>query len=208
MRIGNRHEARNQRAHGADRRLFHLVFADRLWRGGKGDDDGWIINATEALGSTLKLAHLPNKPPPRLRLGGFIPPNDMPAGEYNIICEGASPKQSWKNGWRINLKYRVTDGEYTGVALNQWITVDASGVVSPRSRYVKQCEVALGRPLEPEDDLDNPASIFCGRFFRGFVGFRYTDGPRGGTSRPDNALRKKDGSDGLRVHELRGVIGL
>jgi len=158
-------------------------------------------------GSSLKLAHLPTKPPPRLRLGGFVPPDDMPAGEYNLMCDGAS-KQQWKTGWRIDLKYRVTDGEYTGVALNQWITIDASGVILPRSRYARHCELALGRPLEAEDDLNNPASIFCGRFFRAFVGFRYTDRPRGGTSHPDNPLRKKDDSDGLRVHELRGVIEL
>src|SRR5262249_9615716 len=164
-------------------------------------------NSKRRSGLTLKVAHLPTKPPPRLRLGGLIPPDDMPGGEYNIMCDGAS-KQPWKNGWRVDLKYRVTDGEYTGVALNQWITIDASGVISPRSRYAKQCEVALGRPLEAEDDLNNPASIFCGRLFKAFVGFRYTDRPRGGTSHPDNALRKKDESDGLRVHELRGVIEL
>jgi hypothetical protein len=127
----------------------------------------------------------------------------MPAGEYKVMCEGAS-KQAWKTGLRIELKYRVIDGDHTGVALSQWITLDPSGVVSPRSRYAKQCEIALGRPLEAEDDLNDPGSIFSGRFFKAFVGFRMTDKPKGGTSNPDNALRRKDDADGLRVHELRG----
>jgi hypothetical protein len=152
--------------------------------------------------SKLKLAHLPNKAPPRLRLGGFQPPKNMSAAEYKVVCEGAS-KQPWKTGLRIELKHRVTDGEHTGVALSQWITVDATGVVSPRSRYATQCEIALGRPLEADDDLNDPASIFSGRIFKAFVGFRMTDKPKGGTSNLDNALRKKDSADGLRVHELR-----
>ena len=152
--------------------------------------------------SRLKVAHLPNKPPPRLRLGGFQPSENMPAGEYKIQCEGAS-KQPWKTGVRIELKHRIIDGEHAGVALSQWISVDGSGVISPRSRYARQCEIALGRPLEAEDDLNDPASIFSGVIFSAFVGFRMTDKPRGGTSNPDNALRKKDGADGLRVHELR-----
>ena len=97
----------------------------------------------------------------------------------------------------------MIEGEHTGVALSQWISVDGSGVISPRSRYARQCEIALGRPLEAEDDLNDPASIFLGCFFKAFVGFRMTDKPRGGTHNPKNALHKKDDADGLRVHELR-----
>jgi len=150
----------------------------------------------------LRLARIPNKLPPRLRLGGFQPTDDMPAGEYKVQCEGAS-KKPWSQGWRIELKHRVIDGRYTGTSLNQWIPIDASGVIAPRSRYALQCEIALGRPLdEAEDDLNGPNSIFQGRIFKAFAGFRKTDKPRGGTSAPDNAMHKKDSSDGLRVHEL------
>jgi hypothetical protein len=126
----------------------------------------------------------------------------MPAGEYKVMCDGAS-KKPWKQGWRVELKHRVIDGDHTGVSLNQWITIDASGVISPRSRYAAQCEIALGRPLEAEDDLNNPASIFSGRVFKAFVGFRKTEKPGGGTPSAENALRCKDDDDGLRVHELR-----
>jgi len=152
--------------------------------------------------SRLKVAHLPNKPPPRLRLGGFLPSENMPAGEYTVHCEGAS-KKPWAQGWRVELKHRVLEGEHAGVSLNQWIPIDASGVISPRSRYALQCEIALGRPLEPEDDLNDPASIFSGVIFSAFVGFRKTDKPRGGKNTdPENQMRKKDHDDGLRVHEL------
>jgi hypothetical protein len=30
---------------------------------------------------------LPNKPPPRLRLGGMQPSENMPAGEYKVMCD-------------------------------------------------------------------------------------------------------------------------
>jgi hypothetical protein len=151
--------------------------------------------------SRLKLAHLPTKPPARLRLGGMEPSDDMQPGEYKISCEGAS-KKSFAGGLRIELKYRVIDGPHTGTALRQWITVDASGVISPKSRYALQCAVALGRPLDTGDNPDDPASIFSGGVFRAFVGFRKTEKARGGTPTPENALRHKDGSDGLRVHDL------
>src|SRR5262249_52009663 len=81
----------------------------------------------------LKLSHLP-KPPPRLRLGGMEPSADMQPGEYKVSCEGASKKP-----FGLELKYRVIDGPHTGVGLRQWITTDASGVISPRSRYAQQC---------------------------------------------------------------------
>src|SRR5215831_6701096 len=149
---------------------------------------------------SLKLAHLP-KPIPQLRLGGMEPPPEMSSGEYKMACEGASKKMSGK-GLLIELKHRVIDGPYTGVSLRQWITVDSSGVISPNSRYAQQCAVALGRQLSVEDNLDNPASIFVGRIFSAFVGFRHTDKPRGGKYAEGNAHRRKDAADGLRVHEL------
>jgi hypothetical protein len=149
----------------------------------------------------LKLAHLPNKPPPRLRLGGFQPSESMPVGEYKVMCEGAS-KKPFAQGWRVELKHRVVDGDHTGVSLNQWIPLHASGVISPRSRYAAQCEIALGRPLEAEDDLNDPASIFSGRFFQAFVGFRKSEKAKGGTVKQEYALLRKDSADGLRVHDL------
>jgi len=65
-----------------------------------------------------------------------------------------------------------------------------------------QCAVALGRPLDTSDDINNPASIFSGRIFKAFVGYRKTEKPRGGKENPKYALRRKDPKDGLRVHDL------
>jgi hypothetical protein len=130
------------------------------------------------------------------------PSDDMQPGEYRVSCESASKKSFGHGGVRIELNYRVIDGEHTGTALRQWFTVNASGLVSPRSRFALQCAVALGRPLDTSDDVDNPASIFSGRIFRAFVGFRKTEKVRGGQDNPENALRRKDKRDGLRVHEL------
>jgi len=155
----------------------------------------------------LKLAHLPTKSAVRLRLGGMEPSEDMQPGTYKVACEGAS-KRPFKDGIRIELKYRVIDGPHTGTALRQWITVHASGVFSPRSRYATQCAVALGRPLEASDNPDDPASIFSGRIFQALVGFRKTEKPHGGKEGPDYALRRKDPRDGLRVHELVARDGL
>jgi hypothetical protein len=149
----------------------------------------------------LKVARLHTKTRTRLRLGGMEPSDDMQPDEYKILCEGASWREFAKS-IRVDLKYRVIDGPHTGTALRQWITLDKSGVFSPKSRYATQCAIALGRPLDATDNPDDPASIFSGRIFRAVVGFRKTDKPRGGTPRQGNHLQRKDGADGLRVHEL------
>ena len=152
--------------------------------------------------SRLKLSLVPNKPPPRLKLGGMAPPDHMPAGQYRVHCEGAS-RELWKGSSRIVLNFRVLDGDFEGVALNGWITLKAAGVISPNSAYAKQCEIALGRPLDAEDDLNDPASIFCSApVYLADVGFRKSDKPGGGTVRIDNEKSRKDVKDGLRVHAL------
>jgi hypothetical protein len=154
--------------------------------------------------SRVKLTSLP-KPAPRLRLGGFEPSSDMRPGEYQVSCEGAS-KKSFSGGQLVELKFRVIDGPHTGTALRQWIPLDPSGVIDPRSRYAQQCVAALGRPLDVDDDLNDAASIFVGRIFRAFVGFRKTDKPRGG--KPADPLSRKDSADGLRVHDLLARVEL
>ena len=149
----------------------------------------------------LKVARLHTKTRTRLRLGGMEPSDDMQPGEYKVLCEGASWREFAK--WiRVELKFRVIDGPHTGTGLRQWITLDKSGVFSPKSRYATQCAIALGRPLDATDNPDDPASIFSGRVFQAFVGFRKTSKPKGGLVCNGNDLQRKDSSDGLRVHEL------
>jgi hypothetical protein len=123
----------------------------------------------------------------------------MPAGEYRVTCEGAFRDPGRP---RIELKFRVIDGRYIGTSLPGWISYNPSGVISPKSRYAKLCAIALGRPIDAQDDLNNPASIFVGLIFLAFVGFRKTEKPKGGKMDPGMELKRKDRFDGLRVHDL------
>jgi hypothetical protein len=147
------------------------------------------------------LALLP-KPQIKIRLGGRAPSADMPPGEYLVRCEGAWIEPVGRN-FRAVLEFRTVDGKFGDVSLRQWIVVsNGGGIVSPTGRYARFCEVALGRLLETDDPVSDPAQIFNGQFFLVSVGFRKTDGPRGGTASEENALRRKDDSDFLRVHEI------
>jgi len=104
---------------------------------------------------------------------------------------------------RAVLQFSVVDGKHDGVALRQWITAaDGGGVVSPNGRYARYCEIALGRPLEKNDPVGDPNQIFSGRFFLVQVGYRKTDGPKGGMASDKNAERCKDDRDYLRVHDI------
>jgi hypothetical protein len=138
-----------------------------------------------------------------LRAGGLEPSESMKPGQYVAMCEGGTITTKGKTTIAV-LEFRILDGPHGGTALRQWITIPAiDGVVPIASRYGRQCAIALGREIECGDDLD-PAAIFRGKFFRVDVGFRMTE-KIGGTATQDNASRRKDAKDFLRVH---GVLGL
>jgi hypothetical protein len=56
--------------------------------------------------------------------------------------------------------------------------------------------------------VNDPAAIFAGQKFLVFVGFRKTDKPKGGMASEENALRRKDDVDQLRVHEIVSRVDL
>jgi hypothetical protein len=114
----------------------------------------------------------PKAPPSTLRLGGMEPSEDMGPGEYLLACLSGVVERG-----RVVLHYEVIDGPHTGTGLRQWITVHENRTISPSSRYAQQVSVALGRPADTSDNLNDPGAIFSGRFFRAFVGFRKTDRP-------------------------------
>lgn len=147
--------------------------------------------------SNQKLIAIPTRPPAALRLGGMDPAEDMQPGVYRVSCTGAAVERG-----RIVINYQVIDGAHTGTSLRQWIPTPEDGEVKPKSRYAQQCAVALGRPLDVGDNVNNPASIFSGRFFSVDVGYRKTEKPRGGKYDETFALRRKDHDDGLRVHAI------
>ena len=104
---------------------------------------------------------------------------------------------------RIVWQFRILEGEHTGTSLRKWlIPADTGGSVSPFGYYARICELALGRPLQANDDLNNPGAIFNGQIFKVSVGYRKTLKPKGGPYSDKNALVQKDEKDRLRVHEL------
>lgn len=139
--------------------------------------------------------------PKPLRAGGHEATTGMEPGQYVVICEGGRVEPYYK-GQRANLVFKIFDGPHEGTALNMWIPLgDVGGVVPIKSRYAKQCKVALGRDIEPGDDLD-PAKIFPGHVFLAKVAYRKTEGTRGGEGDEALSLYKKGPDDRLRVHDL------
>jgi hypothetical protein len=136
-------------------------------------------------------------PPAPIRLSGLEPAAEMGPGRYLASCVEASLQRS-KN--RAALEFTIIDGEHAGTALSMWIN-GVNGAIHPKSRYARECALALGRDLTAEDNLD-PAVVFKGKHFVVEVGFRLTDQPGGGKARGENAQCKKDSRDYLRVHRL------
>jgi hypothetical protein len=111
--------------------------------------------------------------------------------------------------WRIVWQFEIVDGPHRGVGFRKWKTIDRSCEVSRRSEYARACETALERPLEESDDLNDPGSIFTGKKFVVFIGYRKTERPGGGGRSSDElALQKKDESDKLKVHDIRSLVKL
>jgi hypothetical protein len=143
-----------------------------------------------------------------LRLGGVAPAEDMAPAQYVMTCDTAWTEPVGKN-IRVVLQFRCVDGKYDGVALRQWlIASDGGNIVSPTGRYARHCAIALGRPLIQDDPVNDPAEIFTGKKFLVFVGYRKTEKPKGGMASEDNALRRKDDKDYLRVHEIISLVDL
>jgi hypothetical protein len=138
--------------------------------------------------------------PKHLRAGGLEPSESMAPGKFVAACEGGTITTKGRNTIAV-LEFRIIDGPHSGTALRQWITIPVVDEIVPiASRYGRQCAVALGREINSGDELD-PATIFRGKLFRVDVGFRMTE-KVGGTATTENALRRKDAKDFLRVHSI------
>lgn len=141
--------------------------------------------------------------PKQLRAGGLEPSDSMTPGEYIANCEGATITTKGRSTIAL-LEFRVINGPHSGTALRQWIGIpDVDGIIHVGSRYGRQCALALGREIEPGDDL-HPAVVFKSKTFRVSVGYRMTE-RTGGTPTHENALRRKDAKDFLRVHRIIGL---
>src|SRR4030095_16481433 len=123
-----------------------------------------------------------------VRVGGASPPPDMPAGEYVTICEGAKLATLYGKPTAV-ISFRVSDGKYFGVSLRGFFNIDLIGEVTAAGcRYNALCEIALGRPVQPGDDL-HPTRIFTGKMF--VVTARY--GLDSGQKRPNTGPHKHTG---------------
>ena len=139
-----------------------------------------------------------------VRLGGTLRPRTW-AREVLVLCESAWLEPVSKNTQehRAVFQFKVIDSKHDGTALRMWIdkAADAGGIISPTGKYARHCEIALGRPLEEGDPVDEPRQIFAGHRFLVFVGYRKSEQPKGkGRQSDDLALLRKDDKDQLRVH--------
>ena len=140
-----------------------------------------------------------DKPPattPKIQLAGKEPTAEMTPGEYLAQCMEVIWQQ-YKN--RIALHFVILKGDHAGVALSQWIP-GVGTKSSPRSRYARECQAAMGRQLTTHDDLD-PVSVFKDKIFWVKVGYRLSDNAGGGRSSDGNAMISKD-RDFLRVLQI------
>jgi hypothetical protein len=169
------------------------------------------MSNSEYTGKKNKSTPTPNlklvKAKPNVRLGGTLPTEGMEPGKYLVVCENAwlEPVSKHTQEHRAAFQFRIVDGKYHGTALRMWIdgAADAGGFISPTGRYARQCEIALGHPLEEGDPVDEPAQIFAGRRFIVFAGYRKSDRAGGGGQfSDDRAMIRKDDRDYLRVHEI------
>ncbi len=123
----------------------------------------------------------------KLRLAGKRQPAGLKPGLYCITCVSTALRQRG-NKRQLVLLFRTQDG----VELRQWFDV-TSETISPLSAYARALEVALGKPLDADSDL-NPEQ-FMGLTFDAEVGFRFEGDP-------SSVEHKKDVRDFLRVRKL------
>ena len=162
-------------------------------------------HSSEARG---KLKLVGKAPAAKLHLGASAPPDDFQPDEYLAKCTGAWV-EPYRGEWRIVWQFQICDGLHHGVGVRKWKTIDASGDVPLENEYARACVIALDRPLDENiDDLNDPASIFAGKKFIVFVGYRKTEKPKGGRASNELALTKKGSDDKLKVHEIRSLVRL
>ena len=136
---------------------------------------------------------------PRLHAAGVLA-TDLKPGTHPVECLSAKTEARGKT-LIVQLTHRTTD---SSAVLHQWLHAgNAEGLILPKSKFARQCALALNREILATDDLD-PEIVFVGKSFTADVGYRKTE-PTGKTS-DANANTWKDPTDFLRVHELLKLV--
>jgi hypothetical protein len=137
---------------------------------------------------------------PRLQFGGRAPAEDLRPGDHLVRCVSAWSRPRGKETQAI-WQFEIQDGTHRGAALRKWMVIaDESGVVSLNGLYATYCQIALARPVTPDDDPADVGAIFSGKTFVVRVAYRRTEHAGGGKPADDQV--RKDEKDGLRVHEI------
>jgi len=139
----------------------------------------------------------------QVRGGGVPPPANMPADEYLGICEGAKLATLYNKPTAV-VSFRVADGQFFGVSLRGYFQIDLNGETTAAGcRYNQLCEIALGRPIEPGDDL-HPSRVFPGKTFK--ILARYRAASSGKKRESQDPTVKKDASDTLRAGTIIELV--
>lgn len=122
----------------------------------------------------------------------------MPPGNYLVRCTDAKMAHRGR-ATQVVLTFNIEESAWNdGTELKQWYNLPRSGRVSAHSKYAEAWQLASGQEMKPGDDM-NP-SIFVGKLFQAYVGFR-SNGP-GNVFDKSHTETKKGEDDFVRVHSL------
>ena len=143
----------------------------------------------------------PQKQPQALRQIGVLPSPQMPAGDYQAICEAARITSKFGKT-AVEFSFRIAEGDHFGTVVPGWIHLPVvDGGVYP-GKYTAACAVVLGREVEPGDDIELNA-LFVGKYLH--VRVRFATGLAKGAV-PKDPNTRKGSTDYLRVGEILGVV--
>jgi hypothetical protein len=161
------------------------------------------ISQTSASKSTLKLVK-GSKPLADQPIRRWVKaPADMPADRYKAVVESAAKVTKYGRP-TAELQFTVVDGDYAGVCLAGWITIELIGRkrLKPGSAYERCCEIALETDDLP-DDLS--PTLFVGKVFTVEATYAKTSGKS--RARLDETANKGEW-DKLRVVKLVALSDL
>lgn len=131
-----------------------------------------------------------------LRQIGVSPSPQMPAGDYQAVCESARIAPKFGKTV-VEFSFRIAEGDHFGTVVPGWIHLPVVNVGVYPGKYTAACAVVLGREIEPGDDIE-PDGLFVGKYLH--VRVRFSTGLAKGAI-PKDPDTRKGSTDYLRVGE-------